>query len=322
MAEKTKIQWTDHTFNPWRGCTKVADGCTNCYAETLSHRNQKVLGAWGPKGTRVLAAEAQWREPAKWQRDAASGYPATNPSGGGRHDKVFCASLADVFEDWPGQMTDAGRHQLFVNDNTIQAITHPMQHLGNTGKPYTLADARTRLWQLIRQTPNLDWQLLTKRPDNIARMMPPGDWPNVWLGYSAASDKDLPLVDALLDAPQKVPVRFLSYEPAIGPLNCRQVLGHDSINWVIIGGESGPHARAFHVEWARQVLADCRDAGVPCFVKQLGRHPSDNYPDDEPPDQPPNRQLPTRYPLTTITDPKGGDWTEWPEDIRVREFPA
>src|SRR3954469_785782 len=88
MSANSKIEWTHHTFNPWRGCTKVSAGCANCYAETQSGRNPRVLGVWGPKGTRVVAAEAYWREPLKWDAQAKAA---------GERRRVFCASLADVF---------------------------------------------------------------------------------------------------------------------------------------------------------------------------------------------------------------------------------
>src|SRR4051794_38669367 len=92
MATETKIQWTHHTFNPWRGCQKVSPGCAHCYAEQLSLRNPKVLGEWGPDGKRVIASESYWRLPLKWNRDAHKA---------GERRRVFCASLADVFEDRP-----------------------------------------------------------------------------------------------------------------------------------------------------------------------------------------------------------------------------
>jgi protein gp37 len=107
MAENTKIQWATHTFNPWRGCAKIAPGCANCYADAQSKRNPGTLGVWGPNGTRVVASEAMWREPLKWNKAAAC--LETFDCNAGDHsdccpqkvrDRVFCASLADVFEDW------------------------------------------------------------------------------------------------------------------------------------------------------------------------------------------------------------------------------
>src|SRR5262249_10359176 len=139
VAENSKIEWTTHTFNPWIGCQKVSPGCDHCYAEAMmDHRWGKVT--WGPHGARVRTSEANWKQPLKWAKAAhASG---TRP-------RVFCASLADVF------------------DNEV-----PGYYRGD-------------LLNLIRKTPDLDWLLLTKRPENISRMLPddwPARFPNVWLG--------------------------------------------------------------------------------------------------------------------------------------------
>jgi protein gp37 len=252
MAANSKIEWTMHTFNPWRGCTKVSPGCANCYAEALSHRNPKVLGVWGDNGTRVVAAESAWREPLKWDRAAAAA--------GERH-RVFCASLADVFEDRP-----------------------------------ELVKPRRRLWQLICATPHLDWLLLTKRPENINRMLGPRGLnfyavegpvpcpqPNVWFGVSvedqARADERIPL---LLQTPAAV--RFLSCEPLLGPVEFSDVtkrsdavaqLGKKAlggIDWVIVGGESGHGARPMHPAWARSLRDQCQAAGVAFFFKQWGEY--------------------------------------------------
>jgi protein gp37 len=295
MGRDTGIQWTEATFNPFRGCSKVSPGCTNCYAEALSDRNHKVMGRWGPKGTRVLASESMWKEPLKWNRQAAER---------GRPMLVFCASLADVFEDWTGQMTDSQERPLW------QFRGPPVQYspllAPNAGEhQYTLAAARERLWDLIRRTGWLRWQLLTKRPENIPRMMPGGAWPNVWLGTSVESQDYAWRIDALVDAPQEVPVRFVSAEPLLGPLTLWEQL--PGIQWVIIGGESGGAARPFHLGWATSLIAQCRDADVPCFLKQVGRRPMRD----------------SRYPLDLVFDKAhGADPVDWPADLPgVRQMP-
>jgi protein gp37 len=221
VAEKTRISWTNHTFNPWRGCAKVSPGCAHCYAETMAARSPAVLGEWGPGAARVVAAEGYWRQPLKWDREARE-------AGEGR--RVFCASLADVFE----------------------------------GRP-DLAAPRERLWGLVRDTPNLAWLLLTKRPENIRRMMPPGDWPNVWLGTSVEDRKRLRRVDSLRVAPQHVPVRFVSAEPLLEDLGAVDLRG---VGWLIVGGESGPGFRPMDHGWARSLLRQCRRQGVAFFFKQ------------------------------------------------------
>ncbi len=243
MGINSKIEWCTHSFNPWRGCTKVSAGCTNCYAETLSHRNPKTLGVWGDKGTRVVASESYWREPMKWQRAAFMA--------GERH-RVFCASLADVFEDRP-----------------------------------ELESPRLRLLDLIRQTPNLDWLLLTKRPQNVVPMWAFYDRkdqyfpPNVWIGTSVENKQTAnERIPHLLCVPSAV--RFLSVEPLLEdlgdlrmedcwlPEDCYTFA--DRIGWIIVGGESGHNARPVHPLWVRSIRDQCVNAGVSFFFKQWGEY--------------------------------------------------
>ena len=178
MAENTAIEWTDHTFNPWEGCQKVAPECDNCYAETW---NERFHGGenWGPKAPRRRTSAQNWNKPRRWNREAEA-FHTTH----GRRQRVFCASLADVF------------------DNAVD--------------PAWRAD----LFDLIRATPNLDWLLLTKRPQNMVRMLPDdwGDgWAHVWLGTSAGSQKTADTnIPALLATPAAV--RFVSAEPMLGPV--------------------------------------------------------------------------------------------------------
>lgn len=340
MAQDTKIEWAHHTLNPWRGCTKVSAGCANCYAETMSKRNPLTLGIWGPNGTRVVAAEAMWREPLKWNKAAAcicdgNGDCCVYPSSGGNghlfhcpqydRPRVFCASLADVFEPWRGPMVDHKGVKLWKcwHSETIKASTGRPNPLYS---PLTMQDVRQRLFDLIDRTQNLDYLLLTKRLENISGVngMPttlPLKWvanggaqfpPNVWIGTSiedqATADERIP---HLLRIPAKV--RFLSVEPLLGPVKLdllrldagnpsRCICGHGhgftrcpntggisqvcsksgcqrfarkpgswtGIDWVIVGGESGRHARPCRIEWIRDIVRQCQAAGVPVFVKQVG----------------------------------------------------
>lgn len=268
MGENSAIEWTDHTFNPWIGCTKVSPGCDHCYAEKLATARLGV--AWGPHAERRRAAESTWRQPLAWNRKAERE---------GKRARVFCASLADVF------------------DNQVPT------------------EWREDLWSLIHETPHLDWLLLTKRPQNIARMLPEawGDgWPNVWLGTTvenqAEADRRIPHLRAI---PAKV--RFLSCEPLLGPMDLTTSLrafdhcAHDGaavngcegcdgsgggdcgavtrscIGWVIAGGESGPGARSPHPAWFRSLRDQCRDAGVPFFFKQWGEWAPANPKDESAP---------------------------------------
>jgi protein gp37 len=188
------------------------------------------------------------------------------------------------------------------------------------------ADAwRAEAWDVIRATPHLTYQILTKRPERIASCLPAGwgkGWPNVWLGTTvedqAAADQRMPILAATPAA-----VRFVSCEPLLGPVNLRVVRADDSntgmpqLGWVIVGGESGPHARPMAIRWAADLLAQCRAAGVAAFMKQTGPRP-------EPRRLPRPEYGPEAYTLETlaIRDRKGGDPAEWPEDLRIREFPC
>lgn len=346
MAENSKIQWTTHTYNPWRGCTKVHAGCTNCYAEALSGRNPATLGVWGPNGTRVVAAERSWEMPLKWDRAAAKA--------GERH-RVFCASLADVFEDWKGPISDHVGDWLWWNDQGIK-FTQPAGRNVAFSRRWTLDDVRSRLFSLIDATPNLDWMLLTKRPENVRRMWPvwsinqslyektienvrddvradlARQWHyrrNVWLGTSISDqstmEKWLPEL-AMLD--DLAPVRFLSAEPLIGPIDFAMkangtgsALKEGKINLVIVGGESGHGARPCNVEWIRSIVKQCAEAGVACFVKQLGAAPvRDGALRGNDAHMGPGSHR-EQTPIV-LEDKKGGDWNEWPNDLRVRQMPA
>jgi protein gp37 len=258
MGKDSAIEWTHNTFNPWWGCTKVSAGCDHCYAETFDRR---VGGAhWGPGQPRRTFGDKHWAEPLKWHADAIKA---------GERRRVFCASMAD----WADAEAPAGQ--------------------------------RDRLWDLIKATPGLDWLLLTKRHGRIARCLP-ADWgqgyPNVWLGVSVenqeAADTRIPV---LLGIPARV--RFLSCEPLLGPVDLKHirekttvlnaiygertanstgcVVEEDlpAIDWVIVGGESGPGARPMHPQWARTLRDQCHEAAaeVAFHFKQWGEYGLANW---------------------------------------------
>lgn len=303
MGEESKISWTDATFNPWRGCSKVSPECDRCYAETMSGRNPSVLGIWGADGTRVVAAESYWRSPLKWNETAARE---------GKRTRVFCASLADVFEEWPGRMMGTDGNELCVCHGCGKWVTTFGDCGGDKGtlcdrapKPMTMNDVRGRLFKLIDATPNLDWMLLTKRPANIRRMWPQYGPPlagdvrtlglplvrrNVWLGTTAGlqetADRNVP---KLLECADLSPVLWVSCEPMLGPVDfipwlwpeqfvrCRDGNVIDrgrtwnpTLSWIITGGESGHNARPCHPQWVRNVRDQCRAAGVAFHHKQWG----------------------------------------------------
>lgn len=199
------------------GCVKVSQGCKNCYAETLT-KNRMGLSLWGPGSARQRTSKQNWAKPVKWNREA----PVTG------HNLVFCASLADIFED---------------NDQLISW--------------------RKDLFDLIEQTPNLEWQVLTKRPDNINRLMDRPMPENVWIGTSIENMDVAHRADHLRKVEAKV--RFISYEPALGPLNDLNI---DGIHWIIYGGESGPGYRPEDKQWARDMKAKCEANNTAFFHKQ------------------------------------------------------
>jgi len=347
MGAETKIEWCDATFNPWRGCQKVSPGCANCYAEAASKRNPRVQGEWGANGFHVVAAESTWLEPIAWNKQAAAD---------GRRRRVFCASLADVFEDHSGEVRDHVGHVMYVGTSG-QWLPDVLATGGN--RPLRLADVRDRLFAAIAATPYLDWLLLTKRIedwgqrlDEVANQGQVGAdfaqrWlegqppPNIWLGVSV---EDQERARQRISALQEVPavLHFLSCEPLLGPLDfsCCPLLAPERggpdwpeiapIDWVIVGGESGAQARPCHIDWIRAILAQCRDAGVACFVKQLGSQPVASqsygpqhihYPTPHGRYRVSVKELTVEQPLV-LRDPKGGDPEEWPEDLRVRDLPV
>ena len=258
MGEQTEISWCNHTFNPWWGCQRVSPACEYCYAETFSKRvggSPWAKGAhWGPGSLRTVAVPKPWRDVERWNADAARE---------GVRRRVFCASMADVFE---------------ARDD--------------------LDELRARLWALIEATPALDWLLLTKRPEEMARRTPASwasGWPsNVWAGTTV---EDQRRADERIPELLKIParVRFLSCEPLLGPVNPGEYVDPNrtldeatgrcnGVEWVIAGGESGSHARPMHPDWARLLRDQCAAAGVPFHFKQWGEYRAysrDDYPTRE-----------------------------------------
>lgn len=222
MAENSKIEWTDHTFNPWIGCTKVSPGCANCYAESQDKFRSWTPEGWGKGKPRKRTSEANWRKPIAWNKVSAN-----NAKTGGRRLRVFCASLADWLD------------------------------------PEVPSSWRKDLIDVIEDTSNLDWLLLTKRPHLLYAdfdELPP----NVWLGTSAEDqarwDERVP---QLLRAPAAV--RFVSAEPLLGPID----MGTARPEWLIVGGESGPKARPMDPMWAYRLRKQCGDR-TSFFMKQMG----------------------------------------------------
>lgn len=231
--KNSAIEWTDHTFNPWMGCSKVSPGCAHCYAETLM---DKRLGKarWGKGKPRVHTSLDNWHQPLVWDINARKR---------GARPRVFCASVADVFD------------------------------------PEVPYEWRYDLFELIEATSNLDWLILTKRPEKIERMIAEIATPvceawnregiapaNIWLG---ASVEDQTRADIRIPALLKVAaaIHFVSVEPLLELVDLGDISGLD---WVIVGGESGPRARPMRAEWALSIRDQCLSAGVAFFFKQWG----------------------------------------------------
>lgn len=306
MSDTTTIEWATASWSPWEGCTKVSAGCANCYAETRNHRFG--MDNWGKGKPRRRTSPSYWKKPLAWEREmhAAQGSAVL------QRPRIF-PSLCDWLDD-----------EVPITD---------------------FAD----FLRLIHDTPNLDWLLLTKRPDQWTDAMKAGldvfdhrgdaemlnwcrDWcqgtppANVWLGTSVENQRCADeRISQLLRIPAKL--RFLSVEPLLEEVDIRRVPDlmksfnqspygwhnwlRQRIHWVIVGGESGPGARPCNVDWVRSIVRQCQDAGVPCFVKQLGSRP---YIDA--------KAAPLAGPIDLdLTHAKGGNPAEWPADLQVRQFP-
>ena len=300
MSDKTRIAWTDSSWNPIRGCTAVSAGCENCYAQRVAHRfsgpGQPYEGltratAHGPKWTgEVRLVPEMLEQPLKWRKPR----------------RIFVNSMSDLFHEW-------------VTDDFIDDV-----------------------FDVMRRAERHTFQVLTKRPERMRDYMlnSPNPPPNVWLGVSveneAAAEKR---IHHLVNTPAAV--RFLSVEPLLGPVRLDavqddelgalwNVLDGMGIGWVIVGGESGPNARPCDIDWIRSIVAQCKSAGVPVFVKQLGAKP---YLGSEPSGDSGELPITSRCRFEVDEDHKsirtrllirnraGADPSEWPADLRVQVFP-
>ena len=352
MAETTKISWCSSTFNPVRGCSEVSPGCDHCYAREMAKRNPAVLGVWGPAGTRVVAAERQWEEPPKWDRQAKAA---------GERRRVFCASLADVFEDWTGPMVDAkGQVLRYCPFTGFWGAFTKVEPADQPLYPVTMDQIRGRLFTLIQATPNLDWLLLTKRPENVEPMLrriidtvegrPTNLWSilptlkNVWIGTTVENqeqaEKRLPILCRIPAA-----VRFVSAEPLLESVSfdgyesgvCMECLGggetyghyfaEDGCGRCESCGGKGTDEDNLGIGWiivggesgsnARPFNVDwargiVKYRNAPVFVKQIGAKPFSD------PTMGMKCDDETRI---KVRDSHGADPSEWPEDLRVRELP-
>ena len=214
MGTRSNIEWTELTWNPVTGCTKISQGCKNCYAERMAKR-LKAMGSDRYRNEFVITLHPDLLDqPKRWRSPRL----------------VFVNSMSDLFHpDIPG-------------------------------------DYIAKVFQTMVDCPQHTFQVLTKRSDRLAELAPQLPWPaNVWMGTSVEDSRVTHRIHDLMKVPAAV--RFLSCEPLIGPLE-KLPLKH--INWVIVGGESGPRARPMQRQWAQSILKQCRAAGVPFFFKQWG----------------------------------------------------
>lgn len=299
---KTSIAWTDYSWPVVNGCRRISPGCEHCYAERLAatrlcktpkYKGLSVFGEHGPRWT---------GETRLWEHDLDGPLKLRTPS------KIFVADMGDLFYEG-------------VSDETIATV-----------------------FGVMRRCSQHTFQVLTKRPERARAFDWSGCPPNIWIGVSAEdqqrADERIPI---LLSIPAAV--RFVSYEPALEAVSFAPWLFRPyddprrlriGLDWVICGGESGPDARPFDLAWARTVRDDCNTVGVPFFMKQFGRRIIGDHTgfklvnrwirDDGSEWRPPvigehARERPTNAVGFTLFDRAGGDPTEWPFDLCVRQFP-
>lgn len=330
MAKQTEISWCDSTFNFWEGCTKVSPGCTHCYAEA---RNNRFHGGenWGKGAPRLLRSDAYRKEPRKWEAISYRGRFRQCPECGWRGDVP-----SDEMDCPTAGCSCAGLDMFCVRPRVFSASLSDW--LDDEVPIEWLAD----LLKLIHDTPNLDWLLLTKRPENwkdrvqkaaltwFEKADDSGNemvmaWTilnkapdNIWIGTTVEDQKRADeRIPELLKIPARV--RFLSCEPLLEAVefsdvtnrsDCVEVVGRpalEGIDWVICGGESGHGARLFDVDWARSIRDQCQATGASFFLKQLGANVMGREMDKW---------------VTRLKDKKGGTMSEWPQELQIREFPT
>lgn len=264
MGDTTNISWTDSTMNWWEGCTKVGPGCDHCYAEARDIR-WHAGSHWATGAPRRRMAQHTRNKPLRWQRQAAEFMAAA-----GHHQRVFASSLSDFF------------------DNEID--------------PAWRAEALAT----INATPDLRYQICTKRITNVHKMMRGSTWPrNAGLLITTVTqeevDRDLSRLRVLKET-YGIPWVGLSVEPMLEAIMLPPDVA-DWLDWIIIGGESGPHSRRFELGWAFLLLQAAESLGIAAFVKQMG-------------------SAPTHIGLPIEFAGKGDDPMEWPDALRVQQFPA
>lgn len=288
MSSNTTIEWTNAVWNPTRGCSIVSPGCSRCYAMKQAHRFSHKTGPYAGL-TKMSKGGPVWTGEVRTVPELLD-WPLRKK----KPLRIFVNSMSDLFHE--------GVSDRFINGVfDVMALAH---------------------WHTF--------QILTKRPQRMRdyllaprRGLAVAPWPNIWLGVSvedqARADERIPL---LLQTPAAV--HWISAEPLLGHVDLRVYMPNrlwndlpswkqPELDWVVVGGESGPGARPFNIKWAQSLIAQCRAAGVPVFMKQIGSLPISKQH---------GVGIGTFDVAWPHQDRKGGDPAEWPEDLRVREYPA
>ncbi len=311
--KNTKIEWADHTWNPWRGCTKVSPGCAHCYAEALSKRNPAVLGQWGQGAPRVLAKN--WSEPYRWN---------DHPRVDDETNQIATTMVFPSLCDWLDEEVPIEWLARFLE------LIHATPNL-----TWLLLTKRPQNWWRVDEA----WRvgnLLMPAKRWLARWHDGNPPANVWLGVSVEDQpRAVERIPRLLMIPAAL--RWLSLEPLLGPVDLTHLdlgattknwcqidaltgrhtdmshpcLSVPKVDWLVIGGESGPRARPCNIQWIRNLVRDGQGAGVDVFVKQVGACPVTTMTVGQDHDD-----------LRAFSHPKGGDPDEWPSDLRVRQWPV
>jgi len=273
MSDKTGIEWTDATWNPVRGCTKISPGCKNCYAAVFAERWRGIPGHPYEQGFDLRLVPDKLDEPLRWKRSR----------------RIFVNSMSDLFhEGVPNEfIADVFATMYESQWHTFQVLTKRSERLDILTNPRLPWATGMLAWNRMKAKSPEKAEIVTAR-EVISDVMDQWPLPNVWWGVSVENRKHgLPRVDALRQVPAAV--RFLSIEPLLEELGEIDLTG---IQWVIVGGESGYGARPMQTDWVRAIRDQCRAAGVPLFVKQLGG----------------------------VRDKRGGI-EDLPVDLRIRDFP-
>jgi protein gp37 len=307
----TSIEWTQNedgtagkTWNPVRGCLEISPGCARCYAKTFAERWRGIAGHPYEQGFDPRLVPEKLAEPMSWKKP----------------QRVFVNSMSDLFGDFVsneyiaacfGVMAACERHTLMTLTKRADRMVEWFEWV--TREPTYLRTMPT--------APRLVCGCAAQAMLGMQWSAPnPREWPllNAWIGVSVENRKHgVPRIDLLRQVPAAV--RFLSVEPLLEDLGDIDLAG---IHWVLIGGESGPKARPFDLAWARRVVAQCREQQVSCFVKQMGAVPvsgldvTGNFRTHHG-----RRQYEMTADRLLLKNRKGNDMAEWPEDLRVREWP-